>query len=133
MKTQLIVAAGIAALTLAACNKPAENTDESMAAGDAATDASAMAPASEGAMAPSDGAMSGGAMNGGTGGSGGASGAMAPAPQAMSPMSVEQPGAMQAGGTTSGANIGEAAQAQRGPRPTIPADSTGTTVPTRQN
>ena len=131
MKTQLIVAAGLAALTLAACNRPAEKTDESMAAGDTATDASAMAPASDGAMAPSDGAMSGGAS--GSGGAMSSSGAMAPAPQSMSPTSVEQPGAMQAGGTTPGANIGEAGQAQRGPRPTIPADSTGTTVPTRQN
>lgn len=123
MKTQLIVAAGLAALTLAACNRNEPAQDETMSATDATADASTSAPASTGAMAAGDRASSGA-----TG-----SGAMPPPAETLAPMPVEQPGAAPAGGTTPGYNIGEAAQSERGPRPTIPADSTGKTAPMRTN
>jgi hypothetical protein len=79
MRTPLIVAAGLAALSLAACGNNDEKTEAPMAA-DSSADASAMAPAGEGAMAPSDGAMapSSGAMAP-------SSGAMAPSTGAMAP------------------------------------------------
>jgi hypothetical protein len=78
MKTLLILAAGVAALSVAACNKPAEETapaattDGAMSATDSGSNASSDAPASSGAMSPSSGASSNAP----------AAGAMAPASSA---------------------------------------------------
>ena len=62
MKTTLMIAAGLAVLSVAACNKPADETampteDSAIAAGDTAMDASTSASggSTSGAMAPSSG------------------------------------------------------------------------------
>ena len=88
MKTPLMLAAGLAALSLAACGSNDDKTEAPMAADTAASDASTMAPASDGAMAPSDSAMapSSGAMAPSTGGAmtpsdGSMSAPVPPAPQ----------------------------------------------------
>ena len=55
MKTALLIAVGAAALTLAACNKPAEETADT-----STSVVPAEATPSDGAMAPADGAMASG-------------------------------------------------------------------------
>lgn len=113
----LLAAAGLAALSLAACNKPAETT-EAPAAGDMAADT-----AGTGAMAPADGAMAP------------ADGAMAPSSGAMAPSETmtNDPMAMPQGATVPDATAAGQASGKTTPRPTIPADSVNATVPTRDN